>query len=128
MTQWSDWLGQLAAAGKGPVPISDVVRGRAWQWGVNLDADFTGASLAGDVRAAPDATGDPLATFTVTGPVVEGGVTRFTVSLNAGATAALPADGDGNGVEAWPYMLFLTPSGGTEELLIGGLLTMMGNV
>jgi hypothetical protein len=128
MTQWTDWLGQLAAAGKGPVPISDVVRGRDWLWGVNLDADFTGASLAGDVRAAPDASGDPLATFTVSGPVVTDGVSRFTISLDAAATAALPADGDGNGVEAWPYMLFLTPAGGAAELLIGGALTLMGNV
>lgn len=128
MTQWMDWLRQLATAGKGPVPISDVVRGQAWQWGVNLDADFTGASLAGYVRAAPDASGDPLATFTVSGPVVANGMTRFTVSLSAAATAALPADGDGDGVEAWPYMLFLTPSGGTAELLIGGLMTLIGRI
>ncbi|MCW1985327.1 UNVERIFIED_ORG: hypothetical protein M2348_001059 [Sphingomonas sp. R1F5B] len=128
MTQWTDWLGQLAAAGKGPVPITDVVRGKAWSWGINLDADFSGATMAGEVRAAPDAAGSPLATFTVSSPVVADGMTRFTVSLDASATGGLPADADGNGVEAWPYMLFLMPSGGTQELLVGGLLTAIGSV
>jgi hypothetical protein len=134
-TTFEDWLRQLAAAGKGPAPIDDMVRGKPWQAGINLPGDWTGATLTGQIRVSPDASGAVLASFTVgaltydpTGGTSGIGETRWSISLTGTQTAALPTDTDGNGVETFAYMMFLTPSGGTQELLWGGAVNLMGLV
>lgn len=129
-TQWDDWLRQLAAARKGPVTLY-ASRGRAFETTITLAADYTGSTLRGQVRAAPDAASN-LASFTVSGPTVAGGQTSFVISLAAGSgansTGVLPQDSSGEGSISLPFDLLLTPSGENEELLFGGTLVVLGRI
>ncbi len=131
-TSFDEWLRQLAAGGKGGFVLSPATRGRVYNFAFRAAADFTGATMRAQVRAAPDAAGSPLATFAVTGPVVSGGFSTFTLTLAAGSgansTGALPADGSGDGVIHLPVDVLLTPQGGAEELLFGAALPVLGRI
>ena len=133
MSEFDGWLRELSAAGKGGVNarLPDATRGLAWSCPVELPGDWTGAALEGTISASPDA-GSALATFTITGPVVAGGTSTFTLALTSGtganSTGVLPADGDGDGVAEFPYMLRLTPSGGAKDTLFGGIFPLIGKV
>lgn len=131
MTDFDDWLRGLAAAQKGPVDLPAATRGMAWSVPVELDGDWTGSTLAGDIRMAPDAA-MAEATYSITGPVVADGVSTFTVTLASGtgadSTGSIPADTDRDGVVKLPTAFRVTPSGGTEELLFGGTFTLLGYV
>jgi hypothetical protein len=131
ITQFDEWLRQLAAAQKGPVTFPGASRGRKYVTTVSLPGDWTGATMRAQARLRPDAAGDPIATFAVTGPVVAAGVSTFTLTLTAGAaagsTGAFPADSDLDGVEQFAVDVLLT-SGGVEELLFGGVLPLLGRI
>lgn len=130
-TTFDPWLRALAAAGKGPVTLREE-RTRKLEAAFILAGDWTGATLRGAVRLSPDAAGAVLASFAVTGPVVASGVSTFTVSLAAGSgansTGSLPADGEGGGVARFAYDLLITPLGDDEEVLVGGVLEILGRV
>lgn len=135
MSQWAEWLRALRAARRGPVGESDgwpsATRGLAWSAPVAIAGDWTGASLEGTISSSPDAE-SPLATFSVSGPVVADGWSTWTLSLAAGtgadSTGALPADVDQDGVVRLPFMVRITPDGGDQQLLFGGLFTVVGAV
>ena len=131
-TPFDEWLRQLAASGKGGFTLPAATRGRKYSFGFQATADFTGATLRGEVRLAPDAGGAALATFTCSGPTVALGVTTFTIVLLAGtganSTGILPADGDGDGLVELAVDVLLTPSGGVEELLFVAKLPVLGRV
>lgn len=128
------WLQRLKAAGKGGIRLdaNPATRGRAWSMPVVLPADFTGATMRGQIRLEPDAAGAALAEFAVSGPVVADGTSTFTLSLDAGtganSTGILPADADADGAEDFPFDILLPPDGGTEELLVGGILPVVGRI
>lgn len=124
---FDDWLRALALAGKGPATLY-CDRGVAFARTLAVGADLTGASVRGEVRAAPDATGSALATFTVSALSVAGGQTSFTLSLTETVVNALPAPGDGSGVVDLVFDLLWTPSGGTEQRLFGGIFKVIGQV
>lgn len=127
MTPFDEWLRQLAAAKKGPVPLR-IDRGLPWTYTIALQADYTGSSLIGSIRLAPDAIDPVLVSFTVSGPSVADGVTSFTLSLTKEQTAALPADADADGTTQLVYDLLFTPSGGTQSRLFGGVVEVLGKV
>lgn len=131
MTTFDPWLRELTRAGKGPLPLKAATRGLKWERPVELEGDFTGATLTAKLRLYPDAAA-VLATCAVTGPVVAAGLSTWTISLAAGSgsnsTGALPADGDLDGVEYFAFAIHLTPSGGNEDLLLGGALPVIGRV
>lgn len=135
-TTFNAWLAACAAAGKGgPRLIFTAVRGQQYQAVLDLSGDWTGATLTAYVRQQPDAAGDPLVDFAVTGPVVvdvDGAPwSAFTVTLASGAgadsTGALPADNDGDGVAEFPLFINLAESGGSAELLAGGIMRVLGD-
>ena len=137
-TVFDNWLRQLAAAGKGGADLSltdipPATRGNAWSMTVRFAGDWTTAAIAGTIRAEPDAA-SALATLSFTGGSYDGGTgyTTWTASLAAGtgsnSTGILPADTDGDGVEVFPMAVYLTPSGGTAQLLWAGLFTLLGKV
>lgn len=132
MNDHSKWLRALAAGGKGGFVLPPASRGRKYVFGFQAAADFTGATMRAEVRAAPDASGSPLASFSVSGPVVAAGVSTFTLMLAAGSgansTGALPADTAGEGVIYLPVDVLLTPLGGDEELLFGASLPLIGRI
>lgn len=137
-TEFDDWLRQLAAAGKGGSALSakDIpaaIRGNAWSLILVLPGDFSAATISGTLRASPDAS-TALATLSFTALTYDAGTNKTTTtgSLAAGtganSTGILPADADGNGVLELPLAIYLTPSGGTNELLLGGKFTLLGKV
>lgn len=137
-TAFDDWLRQLAAAGKGgsALSLTDIppaTRGNAWSMPVRFAGDWSSAAITGTIRAAPDAS-SALATLSFTSGTFDSGTgyTTWTASLASGtganSTGILPADTDGDGVEVFPMAVYLTPSGGTAELLWAGLFTLLGKV
>jgi hypothetical protein len=125
---YTDWLLSLGGL---RADLPPCVRGLAVSHTFTYPGDVTDATLEGSVKASPDATSE-LAVFTIGTPEFADGVTTWTISLAAGSgsnsTGALPADTDGNGVEAFVYDLLLTLSGGTAERIAGGLFNVSGFV
>lgn len=135
-TTFDAWLAACAAAGKGGARlIFTAIRGQQYQAVVDLSGDWTGATMAAYVRQRPDADGDPLVDFAVTGPLVteiDGAPwSAFTLTLVAGSgadsTGALPADDDADGIVELPLFINLTASGGSAELLAGGIMRVLGD-
>lgn len=137
-TSFDDWLQQLAAAGKAGSALSGdeiptATRGEAFTYPIYLPGDWTGGTIEAAIRSAPDAE-DVLVTLTVSSASFDAdtGYTTWTASLDSGdgadSTGFLPADTDGNGVEAFPISFFFTPSGGTRGLLFGGPFVLLGKV
>lgn len=128
------WLAELARAQKGGVRLPAARRGSAWSQTIVIAGDRSTATFRGAVKAQPDAADPPLAAFTVSTPAYDAGTDKTTVAISlvagtgAGSTGILPADGDGDGVEDFPFDVLMTPSGGTEELLLGGVLPVAGRI
>ena len=130
MANNEEWLRQLAAANKRGAKIR-TGRHESFARVVSLPGDFTAAVLVGQVRLYPDAPGDPLASFTVTGPVVAAGRSKFTLSLTEAQIenpAIIPAAPAGDGEVTLVYDLLLTPSGSPRGLLMGEEFTVIGGV
>lgn len=133
-SKWNVWLSELSRASKGGVRLVSARRGSAFSQAITLPGDYSAASFRGEVRANPDASGTALAAFTFTTPTYDAGTGKTSVSFSlaagsgANSTGALPADGDFDGVEEFPFDILVTPSGGTEELLFGGVLPVVGRV
>lgn len=136
-TDFDEWLAVLAADRKGGRDFLGIIpgatRGDAWQCLIELPGDFSGATIAGAIRSAPDASG-VLASFTV-GSGTYSTVTQsttFAASLASGtgsnSTGVLPADSDGNGYAAFPAAFTITPAGGSAELLFGFAFILRGKV
>lgn len=134
-TTFDTWLQTLAAGGKGGSAISLklATRGLAWEDIIELSGDWSDATLEGSISAAPDAA-SALATVTIGSPSYdsEAEVTVWDVSLASGtgsnSTGVLPSDTDGDGVEYLPIAFYLTPSGGSKELLFGAAFPLTGKV
>ena len=135
-TTFDNWLAACAVAGKGGSRlILTATRGLAYAVVLDLSGDWTGATMTAYVRQAPDAAGDPLADFTVSGPVVteiDGAPwSAFTLTLAAGtganSTGGLPADSDGDGIVELPLFITLAASGESAELLVGGIMRVLGD-
>lgn len=135
-TAFDGWLRQLSAAGKGgsALSLTDIppaTRGLAWSMPVRFAGDWSAGTIAGTIRAAPDAA-TALATISFTAGSYDSGTgfTTWTASLASGtsadSTGVLPADTDGDGIEVFPMAIYLTPSGGSQELLFGGIFTLLG--
>jgi hypothetical protein len=123
--EWLKTLGQLRA------DLPPCVRGLAVSHTLTYPGNVTTATLAGSVKAAPDATAE-LAVFNISTPVFANGVTTWTFGLAGGSgansTGALPADGDFDGEAVFVYDLLLTLSGGNAQRIAGGLFRVSGFV
>ena len=134
-TSFDTWLQTLAAGSKGGSAISLplATRGLKWEHDIEIGGDWTGSTLEGSISAAPDAA-SALATVTVGSLTYDSGddVTTWSVSLAAGtgsnSTGVLPTDTDGDGVEYLPIAFYMTPSGGSKELLFGAAFPLTGKV
>lgn len=126
--QWDAWLRENARSGKGGIRLDAASRGRVLKIIFNLPGDWTGAALRGEIRIAPDAVGDPIAAFAVTGPEIVAGVSTFTCRLEPADFADIPADGDLDGVAEFPVDFLLEPAGGDEETLLAAVLPVTGRI
>lgn len=127
-TQWAEWLSELKAAGKGGVRLKGIDRGLPYSLAFSIPLNVTGDSFDASLRLSPDASGSTLVDFTIAIGTYSAGATLVTLSLTQVQTAALPADGDLDGVEEFVFDLLRTPSGGTQARLIGGVIPILGKV
>lgn len=133
-TEWDDWLRKLAADGKGGLglngkpSIRSIDRGLPYEYVLAIGADVSADAFSASIRATPDALGATLADFTVTVGSYASSVTPVTLSLTDTETAALPSDTDFDGLETFVFDILWTPSGGTEQRLIGGIIQVSGKV
>lgn len=130
-TQWNIWKNTLSAQQKGPHDLTPATRGQFYQVPIIAAGDLTAATLTGSVRSSPDST-STLAVFSVAAPTFADGKTTWVASLaegsGANSTGSLPVDGDGNGVEQFPYDFLLKFPGEKAERLFGGLLPVSGHI
>lgn len=124
-TQFPEWLSLLAQASHGPLILPACVRAREYRPVLEIEGDWRSATMAGQVKSAPNAA-TALATFgfgTGTLFVEAGGTyTRFAnFGLTATATGALPALPEG--VDA--FLFDIVANG---QRLVGGLLPVSGFV
>jgi hypothetical protein len=130
MTNFELWLRRLAAAQLRVDSIPPAFNGLKWEEPIEIEGDWTGATLEGSVCIEPNAT--PLASFTITGPVVADGVSTWTASLAAGTGAnstgklwSDAGDTDGDAVIELAAMFRLTPNGGSKSVLMGGVFSVL---
>jgi hypothetical protein len=134
VNKWATWLSELDRAGKGGVSLRPAIRERSWVLRVSFSGDNSAATFRGEVRISPDTTGDPLAAFSFSTPEYDSELDKTSVSVSlaagtgANSTGSLPSDDDANGVEEFPFDILMTPSGGAEEVLIAGVLPVLGRV
>ena len=126
MTAFDKWLKTLAASGKGS-PTLYCDRGVPFTKHIALQADYTGATVRGEVRLRPDSP-SALGTFTVSALSVVSGVSSFSISLSEAVVNELPEDPTGEGLVDLVSDLLITPSGGSEQRLFGGCFTVIGQV
>lgn len=124
MTPYAEWLATLGAL---RADLPPCVRGLPVSHTLTYPDNVTTATLAGSIKAAPDATAE-LAVFTIGTPSFASGVTTFPLSLSGSQTGALPADVDGDGVTTLVFDLLLTLSGGPPQRIAGGLFPVSGFV
>lgn len=131
-TSFDTWLAELAAAGLGGSALGDdaiprASRGKAWAFVGKLAGDWSTATFAGTISASPDAPG-VLATMMPIAPVYDAGTAYTTFGFNMTSTQvdSLPNDSDGDGAQAFPFTMTITPSGGTEKVLVGGAFVVLG--
>src|SRR3546814_1866512 len=123
MTAWDDWLRKLSADGKGGLGLRGqpqmraIDRGLPYVYVMAIGMDVSADSFEASIRAAPDAAGAALADFDVTVGAFADGVTTITLELSYTQTAALPSDGDADGLEEMVFDMLWTPSGGTQQRL-----------
>lgn len=134
-TTFDTWLQTLQAGGKGGASVSLklATRGLSWEDVIEISGDWSDATIAGSIRAAPDAA-SALATVTVGSGSYDAGddVTTFDVSLASGtgsnSTGILPSDSDGDGVEYLPIAFYMTLAPASQELLFGAAFPLTGKV
>src|SRR3546814_686027 len=134
MTAWDDWLRKLSADGKGGLGLRGqpqmraIDRGLPYVYVMAIGMDVSADSFEASIRAAPDAAGAALADFDVTVGAFADGVTTITLELSDTQTAALPSDGDADGLEEMVFDMLWTPSGGTQQRFLAGVIQVSGKV
>lgn len=123
------YAAQLRAMGAGYVPQS-VGRYVPVKFAFLIEdvnySTASGAAWEGAVRLLPDADGAVIATLTITA-VVQGADTLVTVTAAAPSGYAPDARSTGEAAQLF-YDIHLTPSGGTEQVLLGGDFNVIAGV
>lgn len=132
MTQYDNWLAQLARDGRGGGVLPSISRGRSLTLKYSLSVhpilgDFTDGTFSCNIAISPDAP-QPLTSFEISTGTPENGITPVTLSLPASAQSALPPDNDLDGVEPVFYELVYTPNGAGPVAIDGGIIIITGAV
>jgi hypothetical protein len=124
-TQFPELMAVAAAAGEGGLAIEPVAitRGEALSLGLALPTsspfgDWTTGAFSAELRAAPGATGSPLATYSVSIGTPAGGLTPITLVLSAADSAILPAPAPATQLGEVFLGITFTPSGGSAKTII----------
>lgn len=128
-TQWSEWLAAEKAAGRGGVIWPEaIVRGLPFAFTLAIPANVSGDSFKLALRAAPDAGGSPLATFSVSVGSFASGVTPVTFVLSESAVDGLPVDSLGKGLTELVGDIIHIPASGNPARMAAFVFTISGKV
>lgn len=132
MTQYNDWIAQLARDGRGGGVFPSISRGRSLTLKYSLSVhpilgDFTDGTFSCNIAISPDAP-EALTSFEVSTGVPENGVTPVTLSLPASAQSGFPQDDDFDGIERVFYELVYTPNGAGPIAVDGGIINITGAI
>lgn len=118
-------MARLDGAARWPLGMS---RGRDFSDTIEIEGDLTADTFTGQVRAYPDAPGDPILSFTVGSPTLIDGVTTVALSIpvSALASASLPISFAGSDIEL-AYDIKRV-SGGIAKTFLYGPFTIHGSV
>lgn len=98
ISQWGNWLRQLAADGKGGATLPSIDRGLPYTLRMAVPLDVSGDSFLAALRLGPDADDPVLATFTVAVGDFADDYTVVEFALDDTTTDALPGDDDFDGL------------------------------
>lgn len=88
--------------------------------------DYSGATFAGGVRAAFEATSPVLKAFTFGAATLDDGNTFLTVSLLEADVESLRVGVDPGAIETLFYNIKITPPGGSKATNLAGEFKLMG--
>lgn len=130
-SQFASWLAQLARDGRFGLELPGISRGRQWAATLSLAehptlGDYTSGVFAMVARAAPDAAGDPLATFTCTTGTPASNITPVSLGLAASAQGDIPPGGDDGLVELYWEITYTL--GGVAYPIAGGNIFVAGAI
>lgn len=129
-TQWKDWRLQLASAAKGGIEFKTMRRDLPYSLVLTFNADYSADTFDAALRLGPD-TASELVSFSVSVGSYVDGWTNVTLSLTksqVATVAAAASDGDLDGLAEVVFDLLHTPSGGTQQLMLGGTIPLIGKV
>lgn len=125
--KWAEWLTAYAARNRGGWDFPAIDRGMPYSETFQVQGDVSGDTFLGEIRAAPDAEGAALATFTITPGAYADGVTLVTWTIAEDDYAGIP-DTEGKGVVDLITSAIHFPLGGTEYVMFGCSLSILGAV
>ncbi len=134
-SQFPDLLTLAERAGEGgwkAEPFS-IIKGERSSFVLNLPGhpvydDWTGGTFTAVLRAAPGASGDPLAEYTCTTGTPAAGSTPITLDLLPADQGDLPAVAAGTGLAEAFFALHFTPTGGSKDTLITTRILIRGAI
>jgi hypothetical protein len=134
-SQFANWLAVSQRDGRGGLQSEPpaIQLGRALTLELGFAAhpfygNWTSGTFTADLRAAPGASGDPLASYTCSIGTPADGVTPITLALSEEDSAALPAPPAAEQLGEIFLEVTYTPTGGTENAilstrqLVGGVI------
>jgi hypothetical protein len=131
-TEFEPWLADLRRAGRLiPEGSVHIVRGLQFTWPLAMSGVWTEYELKADLRLYPDAPGDSLAEFEMTGATFDevSGLTSWVTWLHPGKTFGLPGDEAGDGVVTVAIEVLIKPTDGNLwARLMAGTATVSGRV
>lgn len=88
------------------------------------DRDLSGATFIGEVKISPGLTTAALATMSFTTAVYASDDTVTTASIAQSVVNGLPESDDKSEPVELSYDIYVTPSGGSKELVMGGIFVV----
>lgn len=128
-TQWNEWLAAERAAQRGGfVWREPIVRGLPFRFILSTPADVSGDAFKLSLRAAPDAAGAVLASFTVTVGDFEDGKTLVTFDLSEAAVDGLPSGSAATGLAELVGDILHIPASGIPARMAAFVFLISGKV
>lgn len=127
-SQYPDWLRRARSDGHGGGTLPSLVRGVPEPYVMHVPLDVSADAFTLTMRQSPDAGGDAALEFTTSVGAFDGTYTPVTFTPDPTQFAALPADGDADGLVELFFDILRTPSGGSARRFAAGNIFISGKV
>lgn len=125
MTTFDGWLSTLGSYRR------DLTQPRETPFSHTLvfqDEDLTAASFAGEIKAQPGQTSAALASMSFGTPALADGNTTVVATIAQSTINALPEKTENADPIELAYDIYVTPSGGSRELVMAGIFKVNAGV